>query len=251
MKQLFRKFPSRSLAIDLIAFIIINACLLTLFIEIEFLEWFYDFSRNHEDWELDEIFSLFLSCSIGLIYFSIRRWRESQSAVNTLQYYLTRDYLTGLYNRRYFDEKLQARTFNADVGVILLDLDNFKKINDEFGHQVGDDVLKRVSRLIEEQLGPRELAARWGGEEFCILTLSSPSTRIIELSEQIRLSLTQDPELIVYNISASIGYGIFPQGSAPNDIFYHVDLALYDAKNTGKNCCRKVRETASSHCSLK
>ncbi|WP_159064944.1 GGDEF domain-containing protein [Thaumasiovibrio subtropicus] len=240
MKHSYKQLLKRTLVIDLIVVFAINVLLLTVFIRVEFLEWFYDVSRKYEDWELDEVFSILMSLGISLIYFAVRRWRESQKVVDTLQHYLSHDYLTDLFNRRYFDEKLRKRARVFPVGVILLDLDNFKLINDQHGHQTGDDVLKRVARTIEPLLIGRELAARWGGEEFCILTTLEEPSRTEQLAEEVRIALINDRMLSRFHVSASIGFGTFTQGTDPDDIFRQVDHALYSAKNAGKNCTKKA-----------
>jgi len=156
------------------------------------------------------------------------------------------DPLTRLNNRRYFQDSLEdefnrSLRFNSPIGLIMLDLDDFKRVNDTFGHQVGDEVLIQAARIITESIRKIDIPARFGGEEFTVIL---PQTRLadtIYVAERIkeafeRFSQTQKiaPGLPV---TASLGLAGRPDsgGSSPEDMIKFADQALYRAKELGKN----------------
>lgn len=161
------------------------------------------------------------------------------------------DILTGLPNRGLFqttlDAALNAATMSGKrVGLILIDLDAFKEVNDTLGHEAGDALLKEVARRLSATIGPRDLVARLGGDEFVIIAACEedqhrPSRRIHELSQSILEVL--NPAMAVsgrvVSPRASLGLALFPEHAAnPADLFTNADLALYAAKAAGRNTFR-------------
>jgi diguanylate cyclase (GGDEF)-like protein len=154
----------------------------------------------------------------------------------------THDLLTGLPNRRNFEEHLSKAIRRAGhdherMAVLFLDLDRFKPINDMFGHDAGDMVLVEIARRINGALRPSDLAARYGGDEFIIcMETSSERVSAINISERILASISRPIRLGEHHVSvgASIGIAFFPDdGSTPEELLTAADSAMYRAKNEG------------------
>jgi diguanylate cyclase len=160
------------------------------------------------------------------------------------------DALTDLYNHITFHEyldKLMELTKNASFPLYLaiLDIDNFKKVNDTYGHRSGDLVLKSVAGVIKETLTPNDFAARYGGEEFAILLTERSFEEAYELMERLRLkiSLVRHPELDGQSVTVSIGLEQYRSGQNKEQLFHIADELLYRAKRSGKNRTEIVDRT--------
>ena len=149
------------------------------------------------------------------------------------------DSLTGLANRVLLDDRLSiaiaaARRYGHRLGVLYLDLDGFKKVNDELGHEAGDSVLKEVATRLQKQVREMDTAARVGGDEFVILLANLRDTadaRVV--AGKLQAVLNQPFSLLgrSYRLGVSIGIGIFPDdGEQPAQILKHADAAMYEAK---------------------
>lgn len=147
------------------------------------------------------------------------------------------DALTGLFNRRHFQECLDRELRRADrsgqgLALLLLDLDKFKGVNDTFGHQVGDVVLKSFSRLIGRCIRTSDMAARIGGEEFAVLLFDTAIEGALETAERIRDS----QETSGLHCTVSVGVGSTELGGLDGvELFRTTDAALYRAKDAGRN----------------
>ncbi|NPA16805.1 MAG: EAL domain-containing protein [Aquificae bacterium] len=171
--------------------------------------------------------------------------RALSRAITELEYYAGHDPLTGLYNRRIFEDLLRyevsrAQRKNYHFSLILIDLDNFKYINDTYGHHTGDMVLKSVADILESSIRDGDLVARIGGDEFVIMLSETPLEQAIQVAERIRKNLeenricTMDGSVI--SVSASLGVVEFPtHGRTKEELLIVVDNALYRAKDMGKN----------------
>jgi diguanylate cyclase (GGDEF)-like protein len=162
------------------------------------------------------------------------------------------DALTGLANRRHFDEQLKrvlAETdrFGGSSSLMLIDLDNFKRVNDTFGHEAGDAVLKQVARTLADGVRAVDICARFGGEEFVILLPQTPTGGATELAERLRKSIEDRPvshEGASMTVTASIGIAGYPETVPYGDwLFPAADKALYTAKNAGRNCVKTLGAT--------
>lgn len=154
------------------------------------------------------------------------------------------DYLTGLYTRLYFDESLErevarAKRYDTELSLLFFDLDDFKKVNDTYGHDAGDYVLQTVAESIRTEIRSEDIAARYGGEEIIVIMPETGKVEGLILGERIRRKIANMP--FVFNdrkISQTISGGItsFPidMGSAA-DLVKFADTALYQAKAEGKN----------------
>jgi diguanylate cyclase (GGDEF)-like protein len=158
------------------------------------------------------------------------------------------DGLTGLYVRRYFDARIEeeverSRRYKTTFSMIMMDVDDFKKLNDTYGHLVGDRVLKAISNVIKSQMRGVDTATRYGGEELAVILPRTEMVGAYNLAERIRegiaeLRITTDDEPPrVLGVTASLGIAAFPESKAADgtDLVRRADRALYRAKKMGKN----------------
>lgn len=197
----------------------------------------------HTDWILGERLSaeLFIAPMIAGVFFGYLLARI-KTLNNKLLKLATTDMLTQLCNRMQFDIYLdqeieKVKRYGGTLSIIYFDLDNFKEINDEYGHQAGDDVLMKLANQIGQVKRKSDIFARYGGDEFIIL---APSTDLQSARKQAEL-LKQAIEKMDFEKTpgVSCSFGITEYGEARHDInslINAVDKALYQAKNTGRNC---------------
>jgi diguanylate cyclase (GGDEF)-like protein len=161
------------------------------------------------------------------------------------------DALTNLANRRALDERLDdevdhARRLGTNVAFVIADIDNFKSINDSYGHQTGDEVLRRIGRALAEAVRELDLPGRYGGEEFAIVLPGTNLSGARALAEKIRKNLEKllvtTPDGSPFQVTASFGAACFPAQTSVEELVAAADAALYQAKRTGKN--RVVTATA-------
>ena len=146
------------------------------------------------------------------------------------------DPLTGALNRQYFYDYYDENRQNiTSLGVIMVDLDYFKKINDTYGHGVGDEVLKRVADVIQNSIRNDDTLIRWGGEEFIILINTSKNSQLISISEHIRHSVSEIVFESIPSITASLGATLLLEGESFKTVIERADIALYRAKANGRN----------------
>ncbi len=166
--------------------------------------------------------------------------KRSEEKIYRLAYY---DSLTNLPNRAYFMDSfkqslLEAKSYNKQVGILFLDLDNFKRINDTLGHLSGDEVLVKISKMLLSCLRENETVFRLGGDEFMVLQTEGNEAQSIETAERI-VSALRTPIKIQgheFYLTSSIGIAIYPQhGEEEETLFRNADTAMYKAKELGKN----------------
>lgn len=151
------------------------------------------------------------------------------------------DGLTGLFNRRYFDinvikEFRRAKRYNKDCSLLLLDLDNFKKINDSKGHLFGDLVLKNLAAILIRTSREEDILCRYGGEEFVVILPETASNGALCYGERLRANLSSDPFFQEHGITLSGGVASFPLGGdSPYEVLDLADKALYRAKEKGRD----------------
>jgi len=177
-------------------------------------------------------------------YLSMFYLKTVRHAQKKLHIMATTDPLTALFNRRHMtylaEREIQRFTrTNSPIGILLIDIDHFKVINDQFGHNVGDDVLVNIALIIKQQVRTQDLIARWGGEEFLVV-LPDTTTGDARLSaERIRAAFHDYDWLnkIDANLSATISIGVseFQQGESLSSAIARADLALYKSKAAGRN----------------
>jgi len=154
------------------------------------------------------------------------------------------DGLTQLYNRNFLDTRLtqefsKSKRYNNELCVMMLDIDYFKKVNDTYGHPIGDEVLKKVSNILKDSLRSSDLVARYGGEEFCVLMPHSHTKEAKKLAERLRekIQTTQVSESHQeLRVTISIGLADFNKDlESEKNLLTNADKALYRAKENGRN----------------
>jgi len=178
---------------------------------------------------------------------------EAANAVHTARLYeqtqrlATTDSLTGLYNHRFFRDALsleiaRANRLGYSIGLLMIDVDNFKRVNDTFGHPVGDDVLRNIADVLRNSLRQTDVAARYGGEEFAVVLPGLGSRGVRAVGEKLRRAVRSLQPLLAdgvtpFPVSVSVG-GV--SASPPNlntiDLVRVADTALYEAKRRGRDC---------------
>jgi len=153
------------------------------------------------------------------------------------------DELTGAFNRRYMIEKINSEIqrynrIKLSFSLIMFDLDNFKLINDNFGHNVGDIVLKRVVKIVMKRMRKTDILSRWGGEEFLILLPDTKIPNAAILAEDIRAELSNMDMQGVGLVTASFGVSNYRYSDTIDTIIKRVDDLMYRAKSEGRNCVR-------------
>ena len=150
------------------------------------------------------------------------------------------DALSGLYNRRYMNKRLEEeimkhQRYGTAFSVLLLDIDYFKKINDTFGHDKGDLVIKKISSLIQKNIRNTDICARWGGEEFLILASNSDLSGAVKLANNLK-DLIENSDFEINNkVTVSIGVSSMNKHLEEESLLKLVDNALYKAKEKGRN----------------
>jgi diguanylate cyclase (GGDEF)-like protein len=161
------------------------------------------------------------------------------------------DGLTGLYNRRHFDEQLarivsDSLAHGSPASLVVADVDHFKRVNDTYGHEAGDAVLKAVARVFLDCLRAEDVCARYGGEEIAILLPETSVARARDVAERVRKAIAAKPVkhgVRTITVTASFGVAGYPESTALRDaLFPAADRALYEAKNGGRNQVRVAGE---------
>ena len=152
----------------------------------------------------------------------------------------TTDKLTGISNRLKFDQQLQheierAKRYKINLSLIMFDVDNFKMVNDTYGHIAGDHALKMIANLADKNKRSVDILARWGGEEFIILQSDSNNDAAIILAERIRENIENYKFEKTGKITSSFGVTHFKENDDADSFIKRADEALYKAKKTGKN----------------
>lgn len=243
-----RLWPSsqsaRRLAVDFVV-IFGFAILLRIFTyNLQLFEWFYEFSREHEEFQLDEILVSYTILSLAFIVFGLRRIQDQRRELRlrvAAEMHATmlslQDPLTGLPNRRRFQEVLSALAAAEGTrhAVLVLDLDQFKPVNDVFGHATGDEALRTVARRLKALGDPRIVCARLGGDEFAMVIRDVQSS---EEAARIAAMVIATIEIPIpaagteHHVEVSIGISMMEDKSTPaEESLRRADVALYRAKD--------------------
>ncbi len=150
------------------------------------------------------------------------------------------DYLTGIYNRRMFTELLEAelqraRRYESELSLIMFDLDHFKQVNDSYSHKTGDHVLKEIALLVTDNIRSHDIFARWGGEEFMVLSPKNNREQATSLAEKLRQLCAIHDFGFDRPITASFGLTQVRDEDNADTLISRVDVALYAAKEQGRN----------------
>ncbi len=184
----------------------------------------------------------FLSIVSNIASLALENIRQ-YSTIEKLSY---TDSMTGVFNYRYFykrlnEEILRAKRYGRDLALVILDIDNFKLFNDNYGHQTGDFVLKRLAEIISRTVRSIDIVSRYGGEEFCIIMPDTNAASCEVFIERLRSEIAQfklESDILKRDnvITVSVGGAVYPQhASTPDRIIYCADMALLKAKALGRN----------------
>jgi diguanylate cyclase (GGDEF)-like protein len=153
------------------------------------------------------------------------------------------DGLTNVYNRRALEallekEATRAERYGRDFSIILFDLDDFKTINDSYGHSAGDEVLKKVADIVQAHLRKGDEVGRWGGEEFMVVCSETDSGQACLVAERLRTAIAETSFDNSVAVTASFGLARRQEGELIGSLYKRTDAALYAAKHAGKNCVK-------------
>lgn len=192
---------------------------------------------NKTLWIYTAIFSIVDENGIKTGYRSIKENITDKKRIEELS---ITDSLTGIYNRLMIDEIINNKIYEyerykAPFSIVILDIDNFKEVNDEFGHDVGDNVLKKVAAILNANIRKTDIVGRWGGEEFVIVCSKTKLNGAYELAEKVRLKIYEENFDVAGKKTISLGVAEYNDLDSFSSIFKRADNLLYKAKHNGKN----------------
>jgi len=188
-----------------------------------------------------------VACNLLVLLSS--RLRQDNQALAFYELRARLDVLTGLHNRRWLDEMLprlieRCRRSGSEVSLLMLDIDRFKRYNDDLGHMAGDAALRSVARVLSDHIRPLDMAARFGGEEFVLAISETGRAHAMELAERLRCTIGETrPRGIkgemLPGVTVSMGVATLVPGQEAHDLLHAADMALYRAKQMGRDrvCC--------------
>lgn len=185
----------------------------------------------------DSLFQFYISNAVYILaLYYLQRFKLAFIQNEAMQHLADTDYLTNLPNRRLIEKKLNENS-NRDLefSVILFDVDHFKKVNDRFGHDIGDKVLKEFANLIQENIRDKDIVGRWGGEEFIIIANDLNAKQAVVFSDRLRKLIEEAAFSHQNKVTASFGVAEYRQKEKIKDVLKRADIALYMAKENGRN----------------
>ena len=227
------------------------------------VEWFFEVSRDYEDYELDEILAAFVAVGVGSLFYAVRRVLDlrrevarSVAAEREVARLALHDGLTGLPNRRLFEDRLktalsQVRRDGGMIAVFMVDLDRFKPVNDLHGHETGDRLLQAVAERIAKITREQDSFARFGGDEFAILQhgIQQP-IGALRLARRLVAAMEQPFEIsgTLVTVGLSAGIAMCPtDGDSTSELLRRADIALFRAKNGGRGSFCFFEEHMDDH----
>ncbi len=235
------------MALTLALYITPNRLILTQIISILLCLFFFTFpARNIAGVETPILLRilaydliLIIYCNIGAYMTNLYKRRQFADSKELLRLSVI-DPLTGIYNRAKFDEELNrwisyCNRYEDPLCLIIFDIDNFKRINDTFGHIIGDVVIQNIAATIKNSIRNTDVFARWGGEEFVILLPNTGIQQAMDLAERLRICIQKRKYDKVGNITCSFGLTALKEDDDEQTFMKRVDKFLYEAKSLGKN----------------
>ncbi len=177
-----------------------------------------------------------------------KQYEELEQMNIILEKQATTDALTDLHNKKFFNTQLdkelaRSQRYGTPLSLILFDIDKFKQINDTSGHLSGDEVVTDLARLVRGHIRQSDLLARWGGDEFVILTSGNSKDEAVILAEKLRNRIESHPFPVNCQVTCSFGVAEYSPGENSNDFISRADKLLYSAKSTGRNKVESVNKT--------
>jgi diguanylate cyclase (GGDEF)-like protein len=203
--------------------------------------------RPESNAPITQMVNYFLACIFVMIFgYAASLWRDyyetMRESAESAEVLAHTDLLTGARNRRALESLLEEEVTRAerhgrDLSILLFDLDNFKNINDTYGHIQGDDVLKRVASIVKQQLRQSDELGRWGGEEFMVMCPETDIAQACFIAERLREAIAEaDWEGLT--VTVSFGIARKQESELPGSLYERADQALYAAKRAGRNCVK-------------
>lgn len=202
--------------------------------------------RNIENFQIILLqFSLVILLASIVEYSLLDYIKNSNELYRAYKKDSTKDFLTGLYNTRYFDKMLNSAfervlKNNENLSCLMIDIDYFKKINDTYGHAIGDVVLKELAAILKDSCNASNILGRIGGEEFCVIIFNTSKNETFKIASRINNKVQNHNFYIsenkFINITVSIGIAVYPETTTNlEDIKKKADMSLYHAKHSGRN----------------
>jgi len=206
----------------------------------KFLGYLISYSKNkafeivQKSFIVNIILSALISLIIGILAYILFRDMER------FKHLAETDRLTGLFNKGKFNEVLKkeierAKRYKRPLSLIIFDIDHFKRINDTYGHKVGDEVLRELAKVIKSIIRKTDFVVRWGGEEFVILAPETDLDGALKLAEKLRQTVEKHQFPTVKNVTISLGVAQYIDEETPEEFIIRADMALYKAKENGRN----------------
>ncbi len=189
---------------------------------------------------------------LDLLLSRARTLLDFKAYLDTCEEQAVTDHLTGLANRRRFERQLEreiARTtrHGRPFCLLMLDIDHFKQVNDTYGHEAGDESLRRLAKILQEGTRGIDLAARVGGEEFAVILTETSLAGGVEVAERLRIALEAAEATSPGSIAASFGVAEYPfHARTSRDLVASADAALYEAKRKGRNRVSYAQQARSN-----
>jgi diguanylate cyclase (GGDEF)-like protein len=185
----------------------------------------------------DSLLQFYISNAVYILaLYYLQRFKLAFIQKEAIQHLAHTDYLTNLPNRRLVEKRLNENSNRGlDFSVILFDVDHFKKINDTYGHDIGDQVLKEFANLIQENIRDKDIVGRWGGEEFVIIANDLSGKQAVVFSDRLRKLIEETSLSDNCRVTASFGVAEYRQKEKTKDVLKRADIALYMAKENGRN----------------
>lgn len=225
---------------DLLVLVVVNVIFLFAFMNFDALEMLYNYSRSHEDLELDELIPLGITVSLSFLLFSYRRIKELGLMAQTLEQMSLIDPLTGLPNRRAGQISLitwcdLATNKAQEFAVYQVDLDAFRKLNNMYGQMVGDDVLKLVAQKLNNNLPPGALLCRWLDDNFIVVSRLRAETPPHDFARFLQQQISGQVMTATVDLTCCVGFTIYQKGQIVEDVLQDAEDALAVAKHRGAN----------------
>ena len=180
---------------------------------------------------------LALGLSMGMATYLVYIHKKQE----TIHSFAVHDALTGIYNRHGVNELLnqQIKEYNRtqkEFSLLFFDIDFFKRVNDTYGHEMGDYVLVNIAKIVNENIRSSDIFARWGGEEFLLFLPHTKLEDAKQLAEKLRATIEKHAFSDIDTITCSFGVTLLQEGEDKNSFIKRADTLLYKAKSSGRNC---------------